>query len=56
MVKAADLGYLSKNLEEIPSKKTKKEEARKRAVLNLTSVEPPERLTLTSLPDSLTEG
>jgi hypothetical protein len=53
LVKAADLGYLSKNLERIPDKETLRDQEVKKAVLNLTSVEPPERLSSLPLPGSL---
>lgn len=56
LVKAADLGYISTNLEDIPSKQEKKDEEKRRAIRNLTAAEPPERLTLTNLPESLLKG
>lgn len=54
MVKAADLGYISKNLENVPSKEEEKERRLQRAMENLLSTEPPDRLSPTALPNSLT--
>jgi len=53
LVKVADLGYKSKNLEDLPSKEEKKDLERDRAIRNLASTEPPERLSLFTLPESL---
>jgi hypothetical protein len=53
LVKAADLGYMNKNLEEIPSKEEQKKRRFERAIQNLATAEPPERITRTELPSSL---
>lgn len=54
MVKAADLGYISTNLERVPSKDEEKERRLQRAMENLLSTEPPDQLSPTALPKSLT--
>lgn len=53
LVKAADLGYISSNLQDIPSEEEKKEKRLAQALSNLTSPEPPERLSRTQLPEKL---
>ena len=53
MVKVADLGYPSTNIEKVPTKKQKKEEELQRAIRNLAGAEVPSRLSLTDLPDYL---
>lgn len=54
MVKAADLGYISKNLEQVPSQEEIREKRLRDAMLNLASAEPPDRLSPADLPNSLT--
>lgn len=53
MVRAADLGYISKNLERVPSGEDMKKSKHERAVLNLTSPERPSRLVKNPLPNRL---
>lgn len=44
LVKVADLGYKSSNLQDLPSKEQKKRNQIDAAIANLTAQEPPDRL------------
>ena len=56
MVKAADLGIRSTNLEDAPTRDKKKKLRMEEAIKNLTSTDMPKRLSLNDLPSFLTEG
>jgi DNA-binding TFAR19-related protein (PDSD5 family) len=53
MVKVRDFGYLSKNLQRVPSKEDQKSQRFKKALSNLTTPEQPERLSRVQLPKAL---
>lgn len=55
LVKAADLGYKSNNLQDLPSKEEKKRNQYEVAIANLASTAPPDRLH-PPLPSSLFNG
>jgi len=56
LVKAADLGYPSTNLGDVPNREQRKKLRMEQAIKNLTSPEMPDKLSLNDLPSFLTVG